>query len=735
MRRTVITISTALLGLLFGIAGYAQKPPAKPAKSKTQSTKPSSAKVATEKRPAPEKFVPARPSPAWSVAFSPDSKRLLVGSYKVILLYDVETGAKVGEWNVAPEAVRSIVFSPEGDRVAVGIGIPGKVGKAVVLDSTTGKPTRTIEGHTDTVESVAFAGRLLLTASSDEKVQVTDVATGKATGTLSEHNGRCLTVAVPLKTNEEAGGEIFATGGSDHMLKIWDAKAQRVVVNFDQCASPVWSVASRPVAGHFIAGSGDGRILYFGVVKDKDGTAASNGGIPPRTGYLEREFRAHEGGTYAVAVAPNDQFLVSGGADSKAIIWNMGGGKRRELLGATGDIWSVAVSPDSQKIATASLDGKVRLYDSEKGKFLREYPEEAISPEAVAGVPAGILFTPAPATGTGLKAQYFANTELSGKPVISRVDPLINFEWYTANGPAPTLPGENFSGRYTGWVEAPTTGAYTFHTVSDDGVRLWVNSKLLIDNWTDHGATEDTTPSITLRAGQVIPVRLEHYQGGGGATLRLYWSFAGGEAQPIPTNRMYPDLEPATEPVGGTRFYIATEAERGKGQGLVGYYFNNVTLEGQPVARHIDPTIEFVTDGTKPYKPNLPAQMFSVRWEGWLEAPLTGNYEFSVFSDDGVRLTVDNIQIINDWVSRGTTESKGQTVIPLTAGQRVPIQLDYFQGGGTGEVRLRWSYNGQPLQPIAPKYLYPEVGIKPKKPVPKPTSKPTKTSAQQGKKP
>ena len=85
----------------------------------------------------------------------------------------------------------------------------------------------------------------------------------------------------------------------------------------------------------------------------------------------------------------------------------------------------------------------------------------------------------------------------------------------------------------------PSTGSYTFYTTSDDGVRLWVDNQLLINNWTDHGATENSG-GITLTAGKKYDIKLEYYENGGAASIKLLWAPPGQAKQIIPQERLYP---------------------------------------------------------------------------------------------------------------------------------------------------------------------------------------------------
>jgi hypothetical protein len=106
--------------------------------------------------------------------------------------------------------------------------------------------------------------------------------------------------------------------------------------------------------------------------------------------------------------------------------------------------------------------------------------------------------------------------------LMKRLDPTVNFNWGSAS-PDPSVPADNFMIRWTGEVEAPASATYTFYTQTDDGVRLWVDNVTLIDNWTDHGNTQDQG-NIKLTAGQRYEIRLEFYENGGDAVCQLYWS-------------------------------------------------------------------------------------------------------------------------------------------------------------------------------------------------------------------
>ena len=140
----------------------------------------------------------------------------------------------------------------------------------------------------------------------------------------------------------------------------------------------------------------------------------------------------------------------------------------------------------------------------------------------------------------GLAAQYFNDPGTGahlGTVVLNRTDATVNFSW--TGSPGPGVNSDNFSVRWTGLVEAPVTGNFVFSTVSNDGIRLWINGQLVIDNWTDHAITTNTSAPIALAAGVRYALVLEFYDRTGTATAKLQWSYPGKKTQVIPQSRLF----------------------------------------------------------------------------------------------------------------------------------------------------------------------------------------------------
>ncbi|HWA56777.1 MAG TPA: glycoside hydrolase family 3 C-terminal domain-containing protein, partial [Gemmatimonadales bacterium] len=121
----------------------------------------------------------------------------------------------------------------------------------------------------------------------------------------------------------------------------------------------------------------------------------------------------------------------------------------------------------------------------------------------------------------GLSAEYFAGPDLGGAAVVSRVDPVIDFHW-TFVPPAEGLDPAWFSARWRGTITSPRSGTIRLGVAGTDGFRLFLGDSLVIDAWTEQGASERLVP-VRCRAGTPVPVRLEFREPAGNGRVRLVW--------------------------------------------------------------------------------------------------------------------------------------------------------------------------------------------------------------------
>ncbi len=128
-------------------------------------------------------------------------------------------------------------------------------------------------------------------------------------------------------------------------------------------------------------------------------------------------------------------------------------------------------------------------------------------------------------TRPGLQAEYFANQTLSGTPALRRVDAHINFDW--GNGsPGAAIPADHFSARWTGRLRPAASADYLFQIRSDDGLRVYLDGALLLNDWSDHAARTVTT-NRSLEGGRTYDLRVEYYENTGLTEARFGWGAAG----------------------------------------------------------------------------------------------------------------------------------------------------------------------------------------------------------------
>ena len=277
--------------------------------------------------------------------------------------------------------------------------------------------------------------------------------------------------------------------------------------------------------------------------------------------------------------------------------------------------------------------------------------------------------------GNGLSVTYYNNMDFTGTTVTG-VDPTVDFSW-GAGSPAAAIANDTFSARWTGQVQAPVTGTYTFYTQSDDGVRLWVNNQQLVNNWTDHGSTENSG-TIALTAGQRYDIRMEFYENGGDAVARLSWS--SGASLPkavVPTARLFAAAAPSTairvnfEPSGAPvpSGYLADTglvfAARGNGQTYGWNADNSAQTRDRNAANSADQRYDTLNHLQKPAVPDAV----------WEIAVPNGTYVVRVVSGDAsnfdsvFRMSVEGVLTVTGTPTTTTRWIEGTSTVTVTDGR------------------------------------------------------------------
>lgn len=294
----------------------------------------------------------------------------------------------------------------------------------------------------------------------------------------------------------------------------------------------------------------------------------------------------------------------------------------------------------------------------------------------------------------GLKASYFDNINFTGTRV-TRVDDSIDFDWdhgSAANGIEP----ESFSVRWEGKVMPRYSENYNFYTFSDDGVRLWVDGRLIIDNWTDHGRMEDVG-GIELKANQKYSIKLEYYDNTLRSIIKLAWSSKSQSREIVPKSQFFVEeaLSAAPQSISTVGQSNIPQIQPAQESGVKAEYYNDINLYNTALVQK-EKTINFDWGNSGP--PQLNPDTFSARFTSKLAVDESDNYTFYTYSDDGVRLWVNNHLVINNWTDHPAQENFGSLF--LQRDQNYDIKMEYYERFGQATNKLSWSSSKIPKQII-----------------------------------
>lgn len=161
-------------------------------------------------------------------------------------------------------------------------------------------------------------------------------------------------------------------------------------------------------------------------------------------------------------------------------------------------------------------------------------------------------------TVNGLSGTYFTNSDLTGSS-FERIDQSINFDWKQGS-PASTLSPDRFSTRWTGNIKFPTTANWSLHTYSDDGVRLFIDDKLVINDWTVHPPKKNSYTSYFV-GGTTHKIKIEYYNRYLGASIKFRWSNSALAEQPVPSSALTTTLDDQVECGYGVELPLCTPTQ------------------------------------------------------------------------------------------------------------------------------------------------------------------------------
>jgi len=251
------------------------------------------------------------------------------------------------------------------------------------------------------------------------------------------------------------------------------------------------------------------------------------------------------------------------------------------------------------------------------------------------------------------RVAYWNNMTMYGSPVFEGTDTNLDFDW-GAGSPRPGVSADRFSARWTRYIDVPA-GMYRFTATSDDGIRVTVDSAVIINAWYDQSVRTYTTNAY-MEAGHHL-ITVEYYENMGHAVAKVSWA------------------------------PVSSDCWRAE-------YYGNMWLREPLMFARDDAEINFNWGYGAPI-PGMPADRFSVRWRRTVHFE-PGSYRFTATTDDGVRLTVNNHLLIDAWRDQSYTAHSGTIYV---AGD-VPIVMEYYENGGIAAAQLTWTRtDGEPDPP------------------------------------
>jgi beta-glucosidase len=173
-------------------------------------------------------------------------------------------------------------------------------------------------------------------------------------------------------------------------------------------------------------------------------------------------------------------------------------------------------------------NGKVNILEGIKNKISKSADVSYTagcgrnSPEWAAVPSANLFTTEKGKISNGLLGEYFNNVQLNGKPVLTRIDNEIDFGW-TLYAPDPAINYDFYSVKWTGKIKSPTTGTFKIGIEGNDGYRLYLDGKLIVDNWKSQTFTTQLA-DYHFEKDKAYDIRIEFFESQGYAKFKLVWN-------------------------------------------------------------------------------------------------------------------------------------------------------------------------------------------------------------------
>lgn len=272
----------------------------------------------------------------------------------------------------------------------------------------------------------------------------------------------------------------------------------------------------------------------------------------------------------------------------------------------------------------------------------------------------------------------FPDVPTGQKATVARADATVNLDSTQEAVPGTELV-ENFYVRWTGKIRIAKEATYTFTTESDDGSRLLIDGKQVVDNGGVHGAQE-ATGDVKLTAGD-HDIKIEFFEAGGDALMKASWSGGGVDREIIPAKVLFhkKDGQDALQPGLWAEYFEASAL-----------LFPILPNDRTPVKKKVDTQVNYEQTADNFEGTNL-SENFYVRWTGKINIPTAGKWIFYTESDDGSRLKINGKTVVANGGAHAMQEASGD--VQLTAGMH-DIVIEYYEIGGDAGMKASWNGPG-----------------------------------------
>lgn len=304
----------------------------------------------------------------------------------------------------------------------------------------------------------------------------------------------------------------------------------------------------------------------------------------------------------------------------------------------------------------------------------------------------------------GILGEYFDAPQVTNQSALRKmqIDSRPFFNWQYGSPDESVIEVNTFAVRWTGFLKPEKSAYYTFKTLSDDGVRLYIDGNKLIDRWELIDLEYTASEPIYLEAGVYYPLVLEYQQQPLNSLIYLFWETDEDGMSSIPASVFYVTNK-VKEEYSSAKYFNPVS---GSGTGLTNKFYadeKDFTKEKKESYSEVNfINYEWGLDAPG----DISNDTFFARMEGFIEPKYTEELTLSFEVDDAIKVWVDGELIIDQWNANSRETVSGTFSAVVGKKNRIKIEYSDFHGGAT--CIMRWQSELQEVEIVPAKYLYSE---------------------------